>query len=176
MLETELLVTTTSDIPILEVHRDILKTLEDAFEENLFAEHIPEVVTTSYLGPEPDSLDLVLEAEKGAAESSSSSSNTVAVIVSFVCVMMLLAFAIFPSSIKMNTFNKVVEYYNRRNKCQKALPTSTGPSKHNGGGLVPFDGSNDESEDVDDALMAYSVHSSEEDIGGKYIDDSPVSL
>ena len=176
MLETELLVTTTSDIPVLEVHRDILKTLEAAFDENLFAELIPEVVTTSYLGPEPDSLDLVLlQAEKGAAESGSSSSNTVAVIVSFVCVMLLLAFAVFPSSLKMNTFNKVVEYYNRRNKRQKALPTSTGPSiEHNGGVLVPFDRSNDENEDVDDALMAYSVHSSEEDIGEIY--DSPVSL
>ena len=175
MLKTQLLVTTTSDIPMLEVHRDILKTLEAAFEENLFAEHIPEVVTTSYLGPEPDSLDLVLEAEKGAAESGSSSSNTVAVIVSFVCVMLLLAFAVFPSSIKMNTFNKVVDYYNRRNKRQRALPTSTGPLiEHNGGVLVPFDRSNDENEDVDDALMAYSVHSSEEDIGEIY--DSPVSL
>jgi hypothetical protein len=55
ILTNKLLVTSVG-VPIPEVHREILLLLSDAFQESIFVEFIPELVTTSYLGPDPEAL------------------------------------------------------------------------------------------------------------------------
>ena len=140
MLTTELLVTTNTNngVPISQVHRDILTVLEDALKENVFTEFIPEVVTTSYLGPNPEAVTLSSEetANVQASEHSGGTSmKTLAVaIFSLGCALILLklvACSVFPATTTTKkkresmcgTFDKIIQYYKRK----RCLPTCSGP-------------------------------------------------
>jgi len=57
VLTTHLLVTTAGGaVPVPKMHNVILTVIVDAFSENIFAEFIPELLSTSYLGPDPGAL------------------------------------------------------------------------------------------------------------------------
>lgn len=53
---TNKLLVTSVDVPITEVHREILTLLSDAFHASIFVEFIPGLMITSYLGPDPEAL------------------------------------------------------------------------------------------------------------------------
>lgn len=55
ILANKLLVTSVG-VPITEVHREILTLLSNAFQQNIFVEFIPGLLTTTFLGPDPEAL------------------------------------------------------------------------------------------------------------------------
>ena len=177
MLETELLVTTTgSSTSTLEVHHNILHALQDAFKKNVFTEFIPELLTTSYLGPEPDVS--TLSSSKSTDETHVYSSSYIGsiIVVSLGCAMLLLVLiACRAPSIqksKASVLHKVIMFY--KSKRNKALPTSSGPIIENGGVMVPLSSNQSEDEIIifsantedeldDSSVMRYSDHHQSED-------------
>jgi len=177
MLETELLVTTIDSTSTSEeVHHNILHSLQDAFKKNVFTEFMPELITTSYLGPEPDVS--MLSSSKSTDETHVYSSSYIGsiIVVSLGCAMLLLILiACRAPSIqksKASMIHKVIMYY--KSKRNRALPTSSGPIIENGGVMIPLSSnqsedeiiifsSNTEDELDDSSVMRYSDHHQSED-------------
>ena len=96
MLTTRLLVT-ASGAAMAEAHEGVLTVLANAFSENIFTEIIPELMSTSYLGPDPEALALSKDTQPDKIHETSvgggtgQSSNTVAIIMSLGCVVLLLS-------------------------------------------------------------------------------------
>ena len=170
MLETELLVTTTGSVSTSDVHHNILHALQDAFKKNVFTEFIPELLTTSYLGPEPDVSTLLSKSAEETHVYSSSYIGSI-IVVSLGCAMLLLILiACRAPSIqksKASMIHKVIMYY--KSKRNRALPTSSGPIIENGGVLVPLSSNQSEDEIIifsantedeldDSSVMRYSDH------------------
>jgi len=122
VLNTKLLVTSSGDTPVSEVHHDVLAVLSDAFREDTFTEFIPELIDTSYLGPDPEAVTLSgkprssdetmpLEGKGGTG-----STKTVVILLSLGCAVLLLkaisCFA-FPTT-RVVDFRKVLSYYGHR--------------------------------------------------------------
>ena len=58
MLNSKLLATAVGSTPeksTEKIHHDILEVLADAFKEGMFLEFLPEILTISFLGPDPNS-------------------------------------------------------------------------------------------------------------------------
>ena len=176
MLETELLISTTSSTSTSKVHHTILHALQDAFKKNVFTEFIPELLTTSYLGPEPEVSTLSSSNSTEETHVYSSSYIGSIVVVSLGCAMLLLILiACRAPSIqksKASVLHKVIMYY--KSKRDRALPTSSGPIIENGGVMVPLSSnqsedeiiifsSNTEDELDDSSVMRYSDHHPSED-------------
>lgn len=94
--------------------------LADAFKENLFVEFIPELLTTSYLGPDPQVLALLpssVETE-GVEEGGSSSSSKIVGILFGVTWSLLLLWIVgcvsFPSVPKKAMEKVKLLYYKRK--------------------------------------------------------------
>ena len=120
-MNTKLLVTSIG-VPNSKVHTDILKLLSDAFREEIFLEFIPELLTASYLGPDPEALILSLETED-AVNAESGASKTLVVLFSLGCAMLLLKviFCVaFPKAPKV-AYEKVISHY----RCKQRVPTPT---------------------------------------------------
>ena len=192
MLTTELLVTTnTNGVPKSQVHRDILTVLEDAFKENVFTELIPEIVTTSYLGPNPEAVTFEKTVEVQGSESGTSMKTLAVAIFSLGSALILLklvACSAFPATTTKKkresmcgTFDKMIQYY--KQKRQKQLPTCSGPpssssdekeeillgesntSTLDGEAILPFSTEDVLDNDVDEIYdsLKYSVRSNDAD-------------
>ena len=121
ILNTKLLVTSIG-VPNTKVHTDVLKLLSDAFREEIFLEFIPELLTASYLGPDPEALILSSEAED-AVNAESGASKTLVAVFSLGCALLLLKviFCIaFPKAPKV-AYEKVMSHYRRKQR----VPTPT---------------------------------------------------
>ena len=192
MLTTELLVTTnTNRVPKSQVHRDILTVLEDAFKENVFTELIPEIVTTSYLGPNPEAVTFEKTVEVQGSESGTSMKTLAVAIFSLGSALILLklvACSAFPATTTKKkresmcgTFDKIIQYHQQ--KRQKQLPTCSGPpssssdekeeillgesntSTLDGEAILPFSTEDVLDNDVDEIYdsLKYSVRSNDAD-------------
>lgn len=117
-----------------DTHHDILAVLHEAFNENVFAEFIPELMGTSYLGPDLEALTLA--ETSGSAEEAApldgmggkSPPKTTIIVLSLGCIVMLLkalSCVAFPTTRRV-AFGKVISYY--RQKRHRALPTCSGLS------------------------------------------------
>jgi len=84
VLNTKLLIT-SSGLSTSDVHRDILSVLQEAFKEGVFTEFIPELITTSYLGPEFEVFSFV-ESEETINEES----NAAGIIFRVSCAFLIL--------------------------------------------------------------------------------------
>ncbi len=114
---------TSVGVPISTVHDDILTILSDAFRENIFLEFIPELLATSYLGPDPDAVLLSAEAEDVVDDVESGASKSLIVAFSVGCALLLLKliFCIaFPTAPKV-AYGKVMSHY--QSKEQVPSPT-----------------------------------------------------
>ena len=121
ILNTKLLVTSIG-VPNAKVHTDVLKLLSDAFREEIFLEFMPELLTASYLGPDPEALILSSEAED-AVNAESGASKTLVAVFSLGCALLLLKviFCIaFPKAPKV-AYEKVMSHYRRKQR----VPTPT---------------------------------------------------
>ena len=92
MLNTKLLVTSVG-VPLNKVHSDVLMLLNDAFEEGAFVDIIPELLVTSYLGPDPEEFQLKSETIASSpppsnSEGGSKSSRVIAVSFSIAVVVL----------------------------------------------------------------------------------------
>jgi hypothetical protein len=116
ILNTKLLVTSIG-VPNSKVHTDILNLLSAAFREKIFIEFVPELLTTSYLGPDPEALTLPSEAEV-VVNAESRASKTLVVMFSLGCAMLLLKviFCVaFPKAPKV-AYEKVRSHYRRKQR------------------------------------------------------------
>jgi len=84
VLNTKLLIT-SSGLATSHVHRDILSVLQESFKEGMFTEFIPELTTTSYLGPEPEVFSFI-ESEETINEES----NAAGIIFRVSCAFLIL--------------------------------------------------------------------------------------
>ena len=84
VLNTKLLIT-SSGLATSHVHRDILSVLQESFKEGVFTEFIPELTTTSYLGPEPE-VFLFVESEETINEEN----NAAGIIFRVSCAFLIL--------------------------------------------------------------------------------------
>ena len=89
MLSTKLLVTSVG-VPINKVHSDVLMLLNDAFQEGAFVDIIPELLVTSYLGPDPEEfvVETVALPPSNSEGGTKKSSRTIAVSFSIVVVVL----------------------------------------------------------------------------------------
>jgi len=136
-MDVVLLVTASADVPRWEAHADVLASLAAALRNSeLFAEFVPGLIGTSYLGPDPraastlPNVGVVEEHDDGPTASSTTPGTTFAVVVSVVCVaLMLKATAVIAySSTGDGAIERVVSYYRRRRWYRRgALPTCSGP-------------------------------------------------
>ncbi len=121
IMNTKLLVTSTG-VPNSKVHTDVLKLLSDAFREEIFLEFIPELLTASYLGPDPEAF-MVLSETEDAVNAESGASKTLVVVFSLGCAILLLKviFCIaFPKAPKV-AYEQVMSHYRRKHR----VPTPT---------------------------------------------------
>lgn len=79
----------SAGVPSWKIHRDVLLVLERALGGSTFGEFIPELVTTSYLGPDPDALTVSVLGTNGSA-SNYSSRMTLSASCIFLLLMMLI--------------------------------------------------------------------------------------
>lgn len=86
ILNTKLIVATIGPPPP-QVHRDVLRVLEDAFRENRFDQYIPELVSASFLGPDSAAIAVSTQSLHGA---SNSGNKTVAIVFSATCIVLML--------------------------------------------------------------------------------------
>jgi hypothetical protein len=86
MLSTKLLVTSVG-VPIIKVHSDVLMLLNDAFQEGAFVDIIPELLVTSYLGPDPEEFTVALPPSNSEG-GTKKSSRTIAVSFSIAVVVL----------------------------------------------------------------------------------------
>lgn len=168
ILYSKLLVTSVGPAPTQEVHRDVLMVLEDAFKEGAFTEFIPELVTTSYLGPDIDAATLSAEASSDAIDAGYGGSHqALAIIFSASCIALVVAYIALPAATPRAVVDKAVAYL--RLKRHKPLPTCSGPASQevmvDDGALVPYSGSAEGG--LDDALVPYADRA-EEDIKKEY--------
>jgi hypothetical protein len=89
MLSTKLLVTSVG-VPIIKVHSDVLMLLNDAFQEGAFVDIIPELLVTSYLGPDPEEfvVETVALPPSNSEGGTKKSSRTIAVSFSIAIVVL----------------------------------------------------------------------------------------
>ncbi len=89
MLSTKLLVTSVG-VPINKVHSDVLMLLNDAFQEGAFVDIIPELLVTSYLGPDPEEfvVETVALPPSNSEGGTKKSSRTIAVSFSIAVVVL----------------------------------------------------------------------------------------
>ena len=87
MLSTKLLVTSVG-VPINKVHSDVLMLLNDAFQEGAFVDIIPELLVTSYLGPDPEEFVVVALPPSNSEGGTKKSSRTIAVSFSIAIVVL----------------------------------------------------------------------------------------
>ena len=60
------------DVSLSDVHRGILMVLTDAFEKGIFTEFIPDLIYSSYLGPDANTISVgaaAMEVKSGGASS-----------------------------------------------------------------------------------------------------------
>jgi hypothetical protein len=76
VLSTKLLVTSIG-VPVNKVHSDVLMLLNDAFKEGAFAEIIPELVLTAYVGPDPEEYQLQAQTTMSSASTSSQEGESI---------------------------------------------------------------------------------------------------
>ena len=137
VLSTKLLVTSNDGASISEAHRDILTVLQDAFDEGTFIEFIPELITSSYLGPEPAEAFSFIESEEAVGSSSA------AVIVSRVSCAFLIMFGVGVLLLVLTMITcpklapgKVKRFYHNVtricNRSKHSLLTSKSPKKEEG--------------------------------------------
>ena len=97
ILNTRLLVTSIG-APISKVHTDILTVLSDAFRENIFIEFIPELLDTSFLGPDPEAMTVsaaAADADDSADADNAAGSDTTrtwVVALTIGCSMLIIIF------------------------------------------------------------------------------------
>jgi len=127
VLNTKVLVTSMG-VSVSDIHRDILAVLKDAFEENILVEYTPEILTTSYVGPDPDAMNLPgAENEQMTDIGRGSSKKTLAILISVCCMIFMLRIMMcvaFPETRRM-ALDKASLFYRR--KCRKVLPACSGP-------------------------------------------------
>lgn len=89
MLSTKLLVTSVG-VPINKVHSDVLMLLNDALQEGAFVDIIPELLVTSYLGPDPEEfvVETVALPPSNSEGGTKKSSRTIAVSFSIAIVVL----------------------------------------------------------------------------------------
>lgn len=126
LLKTKLLITSIGTKPTSEVHRDILMLLSDAFAGDDFIEFIPDLMTASYLGPNPEAITL---SDSTATEDESRNNMSIlAIVFSVSCIVLffkMMMFVAFPK-MRKRTMGKVISYYQQ--KRNKRLPTCSGPT------------------------------------------------
>lgn len=125
ILTSKMLVTSVG-VSVADVHRDILEVLADGFRENVLIEFLPELLSTSYLGPDLDAIALSSSGTEESGEASGSNSSVVAAVLFSVFFAVLGAYFAFPMIGKIDV-NKVISFYMRRR--HKPLPTCSGPAR-----------------------------------------------
>jgi hypothetical protein len=89
MLSTKLLVTSVG-VPINKIHSDVLMLLNGAFQQGAFVDIIPELLVTTYLGPDPEELvvETVALPPSNSEGGTKKSSRTIAVSFSIAVVVL----------------------------------------------------------------------------------------
>ena len=90
MLSTKLLVTSVG-VPINKVHSDVLMLLNDAFQEGAFVDIIPELLVTSYLGPDPEEFVVETVAVPPSTSEGGTKKSSRTIAVSFSIAVVVLA-------------------------------------------------------------------------------------
>ena len=83
------LIITSAGVPYVKVHHDILLILEDMFKESKVAEVVPEILSTSYLGPDPAKFALSKAQIYEPNCAKSGTSRTLLVAIAFGCSLVL---------------------------------------------------------------------------------------
>lgn len=117
MLSTKLLVTSVG-VPINKVHSDVLMLLNDAFQEGAFVDIIPELLVTSYLGPDPEEfvVETVALPPSNSEGGTKKSSRTIAVSFSIAVVVLAGLVACFSFPLARRELFKSVACCKRRSR------------------------------------------------------------
>ena len=92
-MNTKLLVT-SAGVSQSEVHHTILLALTSALNQSKFIESIPNLTTTSYLGPDPESLPLSSASLATGMRMAGSTSAASGIVISIGCSLLLLIAAL----------------------------------------------------------------------------------
>lgn len=85
------LLVTSVGVPNVEAHHDILLVLNDLFKEKRVVEVMPEVLATSYLGPDPNELELsTIRNFETISAGISGAYHTTLVVILLICSLILL--------------------------------------------------------------------------------------
>ena len=115
MLSTKVLVTSVG-VPINKVHSDVLMLLNDAFQQGAFVDIIPELLVTSYLGPDPEEFVETVLPPSNTEGGTKNSSRTIAVSFSIVVVVLAGLVACFSFPLARRELFKSVACCKRRSR------------------------------------------------------------
>ena len=139
VLSTTLYVTTLAGADGPRVHRDVLTVLDDALRGDAFIGTVPDVVVTSYLGPDPEAASL---APLDGPDPRAKARVAGIALASTLCVIVLVIFAAIyglPLARRGSLF-RVINYHRQR-VTGRTISTSTGPG--HGRGLAESDAGRD---------------------------------